>query len=453
MRRRETLAAGIVLASLVLGLGAGALVASTSTVAMPTPSSTPTARALPTASPAPIALRACSVEALSSDSRLGSMHARVRNINTGEVLLDRDGATPNRTASVMKVVTSAAALAVLGPDYRFTTRVLRGSDPGTVVLVGGGDPTLTDLPSGATTIFGPVAHLDDLAAQTMASWNSDPTTAGTPITTVLVDTSRYSGPDWNPTWNTKELGDGTTSKVTALMVNTGRADPNANTSPRDEDPVGRAAQAFASAVGGASIVMGSASAGAPVLGEVSSPTIAEMLPQILLYSDNTAADVLAFETAIAVGAGNNFDALASAYLVALASYGIDTTGMNVVDGSGLSDSNAVSPEFLTQLFARIWQREANLGLVLDNLPVARVKGSLAYSDRFVGDNAVVEGRVWAKTGWIDSGYTLGGIVQAADDTPLAFAIYALDDVDASAKQAIDAWVVGLYNCGNQLANW
>jgi len=61
--------------------------------------------------------------------------------------------------------------------------------------------------------------------------------------------------------------------------------------------------------------------------------------------------------------------------------------------------------------------------------------------------------VWAKTGWIDSGYTLGGIVQAADDTPLTFAIYALDDVDSSAKQAIDDWVAGLYNCGNQLANW
>ena len=44
-------------------------------------------------------------------------------------------------------------------------------------------------------------------------------------------------------------------------------------------------------------------------------------------------------------------------------------------------------------------------------------------------------------------------MQAADGTPLTFAIYALDGVDSSAKQAIDNWVVGLYNCGNQLANW
>jgi len=453
MRRREVIAAGVVVASLVIGLGSGAITGSLPSEAIPPPSPTPTSRILPSASPAPIALRTCSVEALSTDPRLGSMHARVMNANTGEILLDRDGATPNRTASVMKVVTSAAALATLGSDYRFTTRVVRGAEPGTVVLVGGGDPTLTDMPTGDTTIFGSVAHLDDLAAQTLTAWNANPETSGTPITTVVVDTSRYSGPDWNPTWNIKELSDGTTSKVTALMVNTGRADANANTSPRDEDPVGRAASAFASAVGGASVVSGVASAGAASLGEVSSPTLAEMLPQILLYSDNTAADALAFEIAIATGSGNSFDALATAYPIALSAYGIDTAGMNVVDGSGLSDSNAVSPAFLVQLFRQVWQRQADLSLVLDSLPVARQKGSLAYSDRFTGDNAIVDGRVWAKTGWIDSGYTLGGIVQAADDTPLTFAISALDDVDSSAKQAIDNWVAGLYNCGNQLANW
>ena len=453
IRRREVLAAGIVVASLALGFASGALSNGITWAAMPTPTPTLTARALPTNSPAPIRVRTCSVEGLSTDERLGNMHARVSNALTGEVLLDRDGGTPNRTASVMKVVTSAAALAALGPDYRFVTRVVKGAEPGSIVLVGGGDPTLTDLPSGSNTIFGSVAHLDDLADQTIAAWNADPSTAGMPITTLIVDTTRYSGPDWNPTWDYKELGDGTTSKVTALMVNTGRADPNANTSPRDEDPVGRAASAFASLVGGASVQMGTAQDGATTLGEVASPTIADMLPQILLYSDNTAADALAFETAIATGAGNSFEALASAYPQALAGYGLDTAGMNVVDGSGLSDSNAVSPAYLTQLFAKIYAREANLGLIMDNLPVAREKGSLAYSDRFVGDNAVVAGRVWAKTGWIDSGYTLGGIVLAADETPLSFAIYALDNINSSAKQAIDNWVVGLYNCGNQLANY
>jgi D-alanyl-D-alanine carboxypeptidase/D-alanyl-D-alanine-endopeptidase (penicillin-binding protein 4) len=453
IRRREGIALSVIAGSLVVGFTVGALGTGTTLAAVPTQSPTPDVRALPTNSPAPIAIRTCSIEGLSTDTRLGEMHARVMNASTGEILLDRDGASPNRTASVMKVVTSAAALAVLGPDHRFTTRVVRGEEPGSVVLIGGGDPTLTDLPSGSNTIFGSVAHLDDLAAQTRAAWDADPETAGTPITSLVVDVSRYSGPDWNPTWNYKELGDGTTSKVAALMVNTGRADANANTSPRDEDPVGRAASAFADLLGGASVTLGVAAANAPTLAEVASPTIGEMLPQILLFSDNTAADALAFETAIATGSGNSFEALATAFPQALAEYGLDTAGMVVVDGSGLSDSNAVSPAFMTQLFAKIYAREANLGLILDNLPVSREKGSLAYSDRFVGDNAVVAGRVWAKTGWIDSGYTLGGIVLAADETPLTFAIYALGNVTSSAKQAIDNWVVGVYACGNKLANF
>ena len=436
----------------VVGIVSGALAQNIRPETRSTPTPTVTSRLLPTNSPAPIALRTCSVNDLVTDPRLGEVHARVVNTSTSEVLFDRDGETPVRPASVQKVVTAAAALAVLGPDFRFNTRVVKGNEPGQVVVVGSGDPTLTDLPTGETTLFGSVAHLDDLATQTLNAWNADPATAGTPISSVVIDASRYSGPDWQPSWNTKELGDGTTSKVVAFMINTGRADARANTSPRDEDPVGRAGQAFAGLLGGASVSTGSAPAGATTLASVSSPTIADMLSQILLFSDNTGAEALAFETAIALGAGNSFAALDDAFTTALATYGLDTSGLTIVDGSGLSDDNAVSPKFVTELMTKVYHREGNLGLVFDNLPVARQKGSLVYSDRFVGDNAVVDGRVWAKTGWIDSGYTLGGLVAAADDSVLSFAIYALGDVDSSAKQAIDNWVVGLYACGNSLSN-
>ena len=83
MRRREVIAGGLVVASLVIGLGSGAITGSLPGEAIPAPSPTPTSRILPSASPAPIALRTCSVEALSTDPRLGSMHARVMNANTG----------------------------------------------------------------------------------------------------------------------------------------------------------------------------------------------------------------------------------------------------------------------------------------------------------------------------------------------------------------------------------
>jgi D-alanyl-D-alanine carboxypeptidase/D-alanyl-D-alanine-endopeptidase (penicillin-binding protein 4) len=108
----------------------------------------------------------------------------------------------------------------------------------------------------------------------------------------------------------------------------------------------------------------------------------------------------------------------------------------------------VSPDFLTQLFVKINNREGNLGVIYDGLPVAGQSGTLA--GRF-GDSPAA-GSVIAKTGWIDTGYTLSGIVHAADGTVLTFAFFALDDVGDSAKTAIDALTTGVYECGNNLSN-
>jgi D-alanyl-D-alanine carboxypeptidase/D-alanyl-D-alanine-endopeptidase (penicillin-binding protein 4) len=60
--------------------------------------------------------------------------------------------------------------------------------------------------------------------------------------------------------------------------------------------------------------------------------------------------------------------------------------------------------------------------------------------------------VHAKTGWINNGYTLAGIVDSADGTPLTFAVYALGPVSDNAKQAIDTLVTGFYKCGDNLSN-
>jgi D-alanyl-D-alanine carboxypeptidase/D-alanyl-D-alanine-endopeptidase (penicillin-binding protein 4) len=89
---------------------------------------------------------------------------------------------------------------------------------------------------------------------------------------------------------------------------------------------------------------------------------------------------------------------------------------------------------------------------MDGLPVAGVRGSLSYSDRFAGDNAVAHGAVFAKTGWIETGYTLSGVIRAQDGSTLTFAIYALGDVTDEAKQAIDTLATGFFLCGDNLGN-
>jgi D-alanyl-D-alanine carboxypeptidase/D-alanyl-D-alanine-endopeptidase (penicillin-binding protein 4) len=101
---------------------------------------------------------------------------------------------------------------------------------------------------------------------------------------------------------------------------------------------------------------------------------------------------------------------------------------------------------------RVQSGAANLDLVRDALPVAGKSGTLA--SRFTGDSAVARGHVVAKTGWIDTAYTLSGFVDAADGTRLTFAFYAVGEgIQADAKEALDALVAGVYNCGNNLATF
>ncbi|PVZ96361.1 D-alanyl-D-alanine carboxypeptidase/D-alanyl-D-alanine-endopeptidase [Amnibacterium flavum] len=419
----------------------------------PTPTPTVEVRAVPAAAPGPSRLRTCSVAGPASDGRLQQFQAQVVNASTGEVLYDRGGGTASRTASVLKVLTSAAALSVLGPDYRMSTRVVRGTEPGQVVLVGGGDVTLSRTPSGDESTYSGAPHLDELARQVRAAWDADPATAGTPITSVVTDASYFSGDAWEPSWNRKELYDGYMPQITALMVDGDRENPYRSTSPRGEDPVGRAGWAFADALGGGpSVVSGTAPAGAAVLGQVYSQPVSTLVQQTLIVSDNTIAEGLARVTAIEAGAGSSFSSLQQGITSGLSAYGLDTSQLRIADGSGLSGNNAVPPSYLTSLFVKVMNKEANLWPLYDGLPISGQTGSLSYSDRFSGDSSRADGAVHAKTGWIDDGYTLSGIIYAADGTPLTFAIYALGDVSDSAKQAIDALTAAFWDCGNNLSN-
>ena len=65
------------------------------------------------------------------------------NAATGEVLFDRNGDRAELApAACSRCSPPPPALSALGPDYRFTTQVVEGSAPGSIVLVGGGDATL-----------------------------------------------------------------------------------------------------------------------------------------------------------------------------------------------------------------------------------------------------------------------------------------------------------------------
>ncbi len=90
-----------------------------------------------------------SLDALFGDPRFSNAWwgARVERMN-GEVLYDLNGARNFAPASNMKILTTAAAIALLGPDYTYETRLEAigeitqdGRLEGDLVIVGSGDPS------------------------------------------------------------------------------------------------------------------------------------------------------------------------------------------------------------------------------------------------------------------------------------------------------------------------
>ena len=153
-------------------------------------------------------------------------------------------ATP---ASTTKLMTALAALAALGPDARFTTAVRQ--QKGTIVLVGGGDPTLavnqypsSDYPQPAT-----LAALAASAARALRAQGRD-------SVRLDYDTSLYRGPDMAPGWTDGDVSTGNVTPIVALEADQGRLTPSGalqdsddpvNYSARTMDPAGLTAAAFA----------------------------------------------------------------------------------------------------------------------------------------------------------------------------------------------------------------
>ncbi len=441
-------------------VGESRLVGTSSSAAIETaPSATPTpepTRAQPTLVGEPVRLRTCSVSSLAADGRLGELVGAVVNAETGEVLFGRAADAPARHGSVLKVLTAAAALRVLGPDHRLTTRVVAGPEPGQVVLVGGGDATLSALAPGQESVYRGAPKLADLAAQTVAAYAAASPEAPQ-ITQVLVDASYWNPADrWDSSWVEEVRTIGYQSAVTALQVDGDRQDPTRDTSPRSTDPVTRAGEAFALALtaagnpGGRPTVAPGAAAGGAELAVVRSQPVSLLIEKMLMNSDNTLSEMLARVVSKESGFDGSAASLTPAFAAALQPYGVALDpGLVVRDGSGLSPLNAVSPLYYARLMDVIAAGEGTLPVLAAGLPVAGETGSLA--SRFAGAAADARGAVAAKTGWITSAYSLSGIISAADGTTLTFAFSAIGDVDGTARIALDELTAAVYRCGDNLS--
>lgn len=394
-------------------------------------------------------IRTCDLAAGAFPASKGQLTAAVAT-HDGEHLWGFGQDELNAPASVLKLLTVLAGWRVLGPDFQLRTKVVGGIDPGEVWLVGGGDATLTRAP-GANYYDAP-GSLQDLAAQVVAE---NASRGGPPITTVYLDISRYQGfPEWNDTWRKGATGLGFVAPITSLQVDGDRDDPMGRLSPRSNDPAGRAGAWFAQALAEAGnpgipdvVVGGVAPVGSQVWGEVSSAPLSVLIGPVLRESDNTLAEIIAREVALALDTRDFGDAIRRGLGDGIAG----VSGVTIVDGSGLSPDNRVS--VATSLAALTeMARTPELSGIIDALAVSGERGSLR--DRFGASDVVDPGGVEAKTGSITGTRSLAGYVEAADGTTVVFSVALTGRaVDDGSRDDLDRLVEALAVCGENLAHW
>lgn len=115
---------------------------------------------------------------------------------------------------------------------------------------------------------------------------------------------------------------------------------------------------------------------------------------------------------------NNQDEMGLKELKAvLTKLGVNPNGFMLVDGSGLSQKNLVSPEVFVQTL-RLMAKSPMAAIYRDSLPVAGVSGTLKA--RF--KHTLAEGIVQAKTGYLTGASALSGYVDVPNFEPVVFSM-------------------------------
>lgn len=407
----------------------------------------------------------------------------------GSTLFARRATIPVAPASTLKLVVAASALDLLGPKYRFQTRLVTsvpqepvGTLKGDLWFVGGGDPTLTsdDLRRGVGTLYRAGIRQIDGALQ--------------------VDDTAFSGPEQNPRWDPDDLSYDYAAGTSAVSVDEDTVefdvtpDPGGGdarikvvpdndsisiegtirTAPAGSDsevsierrpdtaPLGTAEphnvfdvdgyiaqgemQPFYKPVlgipgyvGGALAAMlaergvtvaggyhtGHAPTDSTVLWDHRSATLDTIVREMLVNSNNHTAETLLRIIGEQNGRAGTDGAGIAVEKRELTKFGVPRDRMAVYDGSGLAPSDRIMPLTLARLLAAE-ARGRDGNLFVRSLPLVGVEGTVKSHELHEA-----LGRTRAKSGHIEDVNGLAGTIATAHHGRVAFA-FVVNDPRANA---------------------
>ncbi len=406
----------------------------------------------------------------------------VADVESGQVLFAKDPDVLLNPASNVKLFTTAAALARLGPEYRFSTEFYvdaasRGSSAvKTLYLKGRGDPTI--LTERLWAIAGDLVHLGLRRVGEIAVDESffDGEREGPGFDQETGDKS-YLAPAGAASlnWNTVEVviapgerrgararvelepasdyfeiddrattvaSNGRRRVVVSSVVHGGKqrivveGRIPAGSRPQSvwrkiDQPglyLGHTLAKLLQLRGlqlGARVRLAEVPQGAPLVHVAESESLAEIVRRLNKTSNNFVAEqILKTLGAEGKGAPGTWPKGVAAVEDFLADAGIPRGSYLMKNGSGLNDANRFSARQLVTVLRTMWSRFRLQPEYVGSLPVAGRDGTIRY--RMEGTEA--EGRLRAKTGTLVAGAvtSLSGYVETAGRRTLAFAVLVND---------------------------
>jgi D-alanyl-D-alanine carboxypeptidase/D-alanyl-D-alanine-endopeptidase (penicillin-binding protein 4) len=344
----------------------------------------------------------------------------------GQQAVVREPSAPLAPGSTAKLLTGLAVLDALDPQSRLTTDVVAESGPddgvidGDLYLVGGGDPLLTTAGYEVTFPYpGQITLSFSELADRIVAAGVEEIRGG-----IVGDDSRYDQQRWVDSWPERYQREDTVGPLSALMVNEGSTGLVENpdepaTSRQPGDPPTLAAATLATLLEQRGVeVGGEARAGeAPddteTIASLESFTIAEIVGEMVLVSDNTTAELLLKELGLATsGRGTTADGLA-AVMAMIERRGLPTEGVRLLDGSGLDPESRVTCDLLVALLDQVGPDSA----LAQAMPVSADNGTLYNRMR----RTAAAGQVRAKTGTLGTVNALAGYVNTEAGATLSFA--------------------------------
>ncbi len=383
-----------------------------------------------------------------------------------------------KPASNMKLVTSAAALALLGPEYEFSTRVLSDAEPvngnisGNLYLVGGGDPFLVQeqlwqivrqvVQTGVRNISGDVVLDTSFFESTRipdADWKRikipfaytaptcalslnfntiglrvDPGTrpGATVHCTLLPDSPFFT---LNSTAHT-----GKARSRNSLIMGIKETEESGEITLTGKIPLDYKPQIYYRHVEHPALFCGHAfvnmlrAEGVRVSGKIRPGTVPDSafeitdhaslpLSMLLRLANKYSNNFMIEETLNTIGAvrsgkpGSPENGIREV-MKYLSDLGLDTRQLKMADGSGLSRNNRISPEFFVEMIHAVLTQSTFFPEFLNLLPVTGVDGTMKKRLKKTRNHRLIR----AKTGVINGVTSLTGVLDGRGGEGIIFSM-------------------------------